>query len=227
MNSQKPVKNDKGSIMGVVYNHPAFGCITLHRVSTSGGGSRLFGTDFGHRHFMKLVVHHAEQMRSSTYERHFETKQIIEFYMSEAQWATFISSVNFGSGVPCTLGMLGSERVPDIEPDSAREERFSEGLTDRLADAQAVLKEVLTDINNGKMGKTNLRDKVQRALMQIGVNTEYTQEMLDEYISKKIEAAKVEIHAYATYAIHSAGIASLNKGDPILSLEDKSSDQSD
>ena len=67
-------------------------------------------------------------------------RRIIEVAMSEAQWATFVSSLNQGSGVQCTLDYsMQDGSIPAIAAPKDRRTQFSQELQERFAIAQGAL----------------------------------------------------------------------------------------
>lgn len=97
----KPLREQIGTILeDTRESHPAYGMILAARVQ---GGARLAGSDFKHQSYIAIEVRHAHLSRSLSNDRWHGDKHIIRLSLSEAQWATFVSSMNVGFGVPCTL----------------------------------------------------------------------------------------------------------------------------
>ena len=76
------------------WSHPAYGAIRVSRVS---GNSYLFGSDFRHQYMIGVTIMSALKMRTSSREWHYADNELVTVYLSEAQWASFISSLNLGS----------------------------------------------------------------------------------------------------------------------------------
>src|SRR3954470_19367469 len=117
--AEKPTTEivDQKSGTEEIEKHPAYGQIAASRV-TSGGGATLYGSDFKHSNFITIRVHASEQHRSLSHDWHYARDMLCEVALSEAQWATFVSSLNAGMGVPCTLSYVapdGIGPVPEID----------------------------------------------------------------------------------------------------------------
>ena len=129
-------------------NHPAYAMIGASRVSQfgGGGGARLFGSDFGHQHYVTISIRRASLGRSHQSEHAYGEEELIEVALSEAQWATFVSSMNVGHGVQATLTRVrdgdGFHLVPGIDDDTNRQEQFSNDIAERLAGLIEQLREV-------------------------------------------------------------------------------------
>ncbi|KKL96942.1 hypothetical protein LCGC14_1839510, partial [marine sediment metagenome] len=85
-------------INDTVERHPAYAQIGAMRVSGS-HGAYLYGSDFRHQHYIMIQIHDSVLHRSLSGDRAHSGKRLIEVALSEAQWATFVSSLNQGSGV--------------------------------------------------------------------------------------------------------------------------------
>ena len=95
--------------------HPAYSVLQLSRVSEN---AQLFDSEFQHQHFITMRIAPAEVTRRlSNNWIYSNSNSYIEVEMSEAQFATAISSLNNGSGTPCTLKRLLKESIPGIERD--------------------------------------------------------------------------------------------------------------
>jgi len=94
------VKKGPGNADEAVEQHPAYAQIGANRVS---GGAYLYGSDFKHQHYITIQIHDSELHRQLSGDRAHSKRRLIEIAMSEAQWATFVSSLNQGGGVQCTL----------------------------------------------------------------------------------------------------------------------------
>ena len=97
---------------GIQYNHPAFGAISASRVT--GGSIVLHGSDFQHNGYVEVRISHADFTRDLNRDWHHTGKEIVSVMLSEAQWATFVSSLNTASGTPCTIDHINHEPMPLI-----------------------------------------------------------------------------------------------------------------
>lgn len=92
--------------------HPAYGQIGASR--TYGGGRALYGSDFRHNSSVTIRISESEVTRDLSRDWPHATREIVEVTLSEAQWATFVSSLNMGEGTQCTLAHVMGERKPPI-----------------------------------------------------------------------------------------------------------------
>lgn len=188
--------------------HPAYGMIGASRVSSTPGAA-LFGSDFQHQNFVKITILHGELSRSLSEDRHRGVGvPIVEVALSEAQWATFVSAMNVGYGVPCTLEIADGERKPFIEPVTNRREQINAEVADTMQDTIEAL-EALRDAAPTK----KLRQQAENAIAQIKSNIPFVAKQFDEHVERTIEKAKIEVNAYVTNAVQRAGLRALGGGE--------------
>lgn len=205
---------DDGHIYDYRETHPAYALIGASRVSST-PGQILFGSDFRHQHYITVSIRKAALDRGISNDWiHGDREEYIEVALSEAQWATFISTLNVGEGVPCTLEHLAMERVPAIEPIDDRRAQFNAEVESDLAESVALMREALAQAKTKAQ-----REPIERAIARLNSSLPYVAEQFDEHAEKTLEKVKIEAEAYLTRAVTRAGLEAL--GAPrILELPD-------
>ena len=213
----------EGGCDGTVYKHPAFGQISLHRVS--GGGQTLYGSDFEHSNSIRIEIHRSELHRSLSHDWPFQKKELIEIAMSEAQWATFVSSMSVGGGVQCTITAIDGRYVPGFELPS-KQEMFSNEVADKLRKTVEGFRKTLEEIDSlgipkGKAAK--LKEPFHTAIRELLANMPFVAESFDKHMEKTVERAKVEIHGYMSATLQRAGLEAIQApGGAVLEIKDES-----
>ena len=212
-----------GAPDAVKITHPAFAQITLSRTC---GHAVLYGSNFDHNNYMTIRIQTSELNRDLSRDWPFARKELIEVAMSEAQWATFVSSAGIGAGVQCTLQRVNGQLVPGIPEPTNRIAQFKMEANQTLDDAKQALAKLRADIDGLKLSekaKKELRDQVTTAERSIGSSIAFVASQFSEHVENTIEDAKAEINAYTQGAIQRAGLAALMPGaehQPVtLSLE--------
>ena len=175
--------------------HPAYGVVGISR--WQGSGHRLFGSDFVHRVGLTLTIRKAQRHRSLSNDWVHGREELISITMSEAQWATLVSAVGQGEGVPCTLEYVNGKRVSVIpEPKETRVKQFGDEMKRRFDLIKAEVGALRQRIIEGKGGKESLRllDTIERGTV---ANTEFTAEQFDRHMENTVEKAKSEIAGHA------------------------------
>lgn len=203
-----------------VLTHPAYGKVSIHHVS---GNADLYGSDFTHQHFVTLTVKTSQLNRDLARDWHFERNVEIEIALSEAQYATMVSTPNT-TGVPCTIlyrrtGDL--EMVPGLpRRDSTRihNDEFREKLL-KTVNALKTQRDEITDATTklSKKMQAVVLEPINAAIREIESNIPFLVKSFDEHMETNIEKAKVEVNAYVTSTVMRAGLAALG-APPILAL---------
>lgn len=211
----RPVRVKGGMYDDYAEQHPAYAMIGASR--TQSNGASLTGSDFLHRSYITVRIAEAQLFRAHSSDRWHAGRQLVEVALSEAQWATFLSTLNMGDGVPATLQRRESGEVAGIEPITERREQHRGEVNDTLRDALTFLDELSVDIEAGR-GKTILREKVRRAKQELEDNLPFVAQRFDEHAETTVERAKIEVEAYLTGAVHRAGLAALGGQVPPIQL---------
>jgi hypothetical protein len=191
----QPTINDHGDEV-----HPAFGMIQATRVSHS-HGAVLFDSDITHHSTVRISVSTASRKRDLHRDWiHGGSKQLVEVEMSEAQWASFVSSMGT-AGVPCTIRATQSEwRIPELPYDprlahSMAEvkdaaERLFAGAKEALAEYERALSEKSpAKIRNAALGK------LRAAVGNAESNISFAAESLSEHAENVVQRARADIEA--------------------------------
>lgn len=205
-----PVETVKsyGSVPTAVFNHPAFAAVAIFRRS---GHSVLYGSDVMHQHSMTLRISRSEMHRSHCHDSHMARDELIEVSMTEAQWATLVSSVGQSEGVPCTLQSLGGEPVPQIREIRDVSEVFKTELGKMLRDVTDRLVSLADGIPDASLSKgkaTALRAQLASIASCLHSNMGFVADSFVEHMEDVVESAKAEVNAYATTAL--AGVANVS-----------------
>lgn len=199
--------------------HPAFCQIGASRVS---GHTHLYDSDFRHNAYMTISIRRSELRRGLYRDWHYGGAEIIEVALSEAQWATFVSAPNIGSGVPCTLQRQNGVSIPGLPAPASRTEQFGSEIRKGLDKSLAALSELDTEIEGMGLpkGKTAaIREVLRRAYSTLSSTVPFVAEQFDEHMEGTVEKAKAEVHGYMTEAIMRSGLAALTNAEPPLQIE--------
>lgn len=198
---EKPVTVGDGRD-GTVSTHPAFGLIGAHRVS---GKAVLFGSDFVHHGYVNITIRRAEMNRSLSRDWPFGRQELIEVSLSEAQWATFVSSMNISDGVPCTIEHVQREVMPAMPVPARRDDVFAAEMDKALHEARewaAKMREKVGAMGLSAKKASELLDCLHMLDMRIGSSVEFVAKQFGEHMEDVTEHAKLEVNAYALRALH-------------------------
>lgn len=211
------IEKQDGHLSDSIERHPAYAHIGASRVSSS-HGTILYGSDFEHQHFVTITISRSELHRGLSYDREHSGEELIKVALSEAQWATFVSSLNAG-GTGCTLSHIDRVPVPAIVKSLDRRDQI-------VQEANACLAEVLDDAKKleeeieGRGRKTIMRDLIRGIRAQFTSNSglSFIARQFGEQIEETVEKGKIEVNAYIESRIHRAGLAALKAEPPPIAL---------
>ncbi len=183
--------------------HPSWVVVGASRVSVSPPGASLFDSDIRHQHVIMVRVSRAQRKRDLNRDWIHADKQIIEFTMSEAQWASFVSSMNSGSGTPATLDWLSGEDIPRA-PYDPRLAHSIDDVRDAAKKAQADVHRAFTEYKEKKT-VGNLRH-LEAMIDNLPANLTFAADSLTEHAENVVQRAKADIEAFAVDKARQIGL---------------------
>lgn len=190
--------------------HPAFGLIGAHRGSRS-EGAILFDSDIGHRNTISVRIQGASRKRSLHSDWIHGTQQYIEVEMSEAQWASFVSSMNVGDGVPCTLRFADHKIVPELPVETRLAQTMQEThdaaheAYDNIKKAMVAYEATLSTKAPAKERAAALR-ALHFAIEHASANVDFAGKMLIEQSENVVTRARADIEAFVVTKARQLGV---------------------
>lgn len=197
------------------FSHPSYAMIGASRIT---GQSCLFGSDFVHNGYICVRVRRAVVRRSLSHDWYGSkgfAEDVVELNLSYAQWAEFVSSMNMGDGIPCTLSRVGVESIPEISDPKKTTEQFTREVDETLDDADKAIKkamELLEGSGLSEKKKAEIRGAMSKARQEIGTNMEFVAKSFDKHMQKTVAKAKIEVNAYATSTVMRLGMEAISTG---------------
>lgn len=196
---------------GDVFEHPAFAMIGAYR--TQGGSFNLYGSDFVHNHTVTVRIVASTMRRTLSNDWHHGGRELIEVSLSEAQWATFVTAMNVGHGVPCTLQHLQGEHMPAITRRDIKEV-FESEVHEATEKARIALEDLQCTIAStpgiSKAKQAELMAKAATAGKALNSTIPWVEKQFRENMEHNVEKAKSEVHGYITSSLMRAGLDALN-----------------
>lgn len=209
------------SARGTTFDHPAYGQISVGRVS---GSAMLYGSDFKHSNYIALRVRRSALTRSLSADWPHAREELIEIHMSESQWATMICSLNIGEGVQCTLDTVMGEKIPGLPRQvPKRHDQYAKENAIHMATAMAGLEkavELLEGSGLSKAKQSELVSLLRKAHQDIGVNQDFVAKSFGEHMEDTTQKAKVEINAWGNNLLRGLGIERLSQSQLPIDFSD-------
>ena len=201
----EPMRDEEGR-----ETHPAWALVGAYRVSNSPPGATLFDSDIRHTHTVIVRLSTASRRRDLSHDWHHGEREFVEIEMSEAQWASFVSSMNSGSGVPCTI----RRREDDVlVPGMPFAPRLQESMDEVRGAADAAVAKVQAAFAayEAKKNAANLRT-LKFAIQNMPANMAFAAKSLTEHAEGVVQKARVDIEAMVVAKAEQLG---LEPGDVI------------
>lgn len=206
-----------------VLDHDAFGTIVMTTSTCSGKGQTLFGSDLPHGQQVHITINRARKHRDLSRDWIHSTDRIVDFSMSHAQFAQFITSTGIGGGTPITLNYAPApgtfcEPMHQIQNPETKHETFRREIADaarrRLEDMRTQVSRLGAILSQGKVGMKDLRE-LHKALDQ-GVSylpgtMEFVVRQSEEALEKASHDAMIDIEAFAQTTAQRLGLESIQE----------------
>lgn len=199
-----------------IHRHPAFGLIRFSRIS--GGDKSFFGSDLKQDHCIQLEVVQAEvnrTLRKEWYGENYSDKNrnVLRLKMTSNQFSELITSLNMGSGVPCTLEYVNGEKVEAIEQVENRKEfvhrSFEERMKDfakRFSTEEVEVKKLIEKKTLTKEDQSKLKFLFDSVKAEITSNIPFFMKCFQETSDKIVVEAKQEIENSILHKVTSMGL---------------------
>lgn len=218
---QTPQVLTSPDIMGEQYSHPAFGLIQMNIVS--GGNPTLFGSDIGHNQRVSIKINTANLRRSLGRDWAFADKTLVEFEMSHAQFAQFITSTGQGAGTPVTLNFIrGEGEIPGIQNLASKHEihrnEIEQTAKEALDKLSAEIRDLKVKLMDGKVGKKDLQGAIHNmecAIENAPKDLAYAVSSAQTALEKATSDARIEVESFVQMMAQRIGMESIANGMPV------------
>lgn len=200
MRKRTPPMIEADNMHGQKFTHPSYAVVNISRCS---GDTELFDSAITHQHYISLSIKRASKHTDGAHDSIVGGKELIEVAMSESQFARMITSMNMGSGSPCTLQRYNGELI---------EQPLAE---DRLNSHRDMIRDKLSGVmeNQGKLGAKIAQwraDKHRPTLKELDqlaqdmhlvaahfeMNMSYYAGAFEEHMERVVDDAKTEVESH-------------------------------
>jgi hypothetical protein len=207
------VKNGDGSTTDY---HESYGVALFSR--RTGGAYNLFGSSIKHGQTIALTISRASKKRDLHQDWIHGEEELIEVLMSPNQFAQMITSMNVGSGVPCTIQYVMAKRMeecPSVEMREQFVDEFKKDVRKVMKDADTIVAEVTEMFKNKqnitKSDRADILAKIGQIMQHVKSNMPFVHSQFNEAMDDTVTEAKAEVEAFVSNKITSLGIEALNE----------------
>jgi hypothetical protein len=190
--------------------HESWCLVQANRVS--GRSDDLFATSLEHQHTIQIKIARAAQYSGHGSTRYMDREQLIAIEMSPMQWAEFITTMNMGCGVPCTLRRFEGKAVK-----GQKHETETVRIQDQFSQHAKAVGEKMRDLHEdiaSRLEKTSLSKKAQGEILEkiymlTRVFHDYMPFMHDRFVEaceSTVSEAKAAVDAFVSHAVLQTGL---------------------
>jgi len=194
-------------------SHESYGIIGISRYSSS-GKVPLFGSPLQHKQCISFTLKKAEVERSLHSDSYYGRQQIVQFDMSEAQFAELITSPNRGDGVPCTIKNLQGKRM-ESPPFKSYADKLLDEFKAKMHNISAGFESSVDSINQilekksvGKADKEEIKKHIKSIDSFLNSSLPFVAGQFQEQTDEAVSKAKIELISFVNEAARKVGIDS-------------------
>jgi hypothetical protein len=203
--------------------HPSYGQISFSRV-TCNPAQPFYGSELPQDHYITMKVHNSEINRTLTKDWHFaKSIPLIQIRMSSNQFAEMLTSLNVGSGVPCTIEMINKVPVEEYPAYESRKEFVHRKFEDRMKEFAETLKEKQLRVKEltakktlSKENQRELNFLVEWLTQEVASNIPFFAKCFQETMDVVVNEAKSEIENAIQHKVTMLGLEELHKQNALL-----------
>lgn len=205
-------------------DHESHGLIQFSRIQGSPGN--LFGTPIKPHAFIRMTLSEGHAWHSTSDDRYHDGRIIAETWMSETQFAEMVTTMNIGTGVPCTLHRYrDGGKLKECEPCppfGSAAKRTRQQFQDELEEAVEEMKEaeaaLCKEVDESRLSvakKGAIKEQIRRMVRLFTDSAPFVMERVEDHGQTVAQIAKAELTAYASNLAQLTGIETL-KGQTLI-----------
>lgn len=206
-------------------SHKSFGQIHFSRINSS-EKIRFYGSELSQDHYIKMEVHHSVVERELTQDRYYNREHILSIRMTGGQFAEMITSLNHGTGVPCTIESIQDKRIEEMPLQESRKEfvhrKFEERMkmfADSIKENQRKAKEIVKKKILSKQDIHDLTTQLEWLTQEVERNIPFFAKCFQETMDDVVFEAKTEVENAIQHKINVLGLNALHEQNKLLSQE--------
>ena len=210
-------------------SHKSFGQIQFNRVS---GHAEFYGSELTQDHYINLEISESHVYRTLEKDRYRVGDPIVRVRMTAGQFAELITSLNTGTGVPCTIEAVGTTKTPKILKQTSRKEYVHETFRERMeefakqiVDNNARAKEIIAKKTLTKDDQLVLSRQLDAIVSEIADSIPYYVKCFQEATDKVTHEAKLEVENAIQHKLTMLGMQVMAAKDNLLLEENTNNNE--
>ena len=203
------------------HTHESYGQIDFSRINSN--GQEFYGSELQQGNYIQMTVHESEHIKNLSSDYYYPTKRILQLRMSNNQFSEMITSMNYGSGVPCTLEIANGKVIEPIKKNESHKEFIHRKMKNRMTDFADRLKEntkrtkeLVAKKTLSKADQQELKNMVEHMSTEITSNIPFFMETFQETMDDVVADAKTEIEGAIQHKVNVLGLEKLHEQNKLL-----------
>jgi len=205
--------------------HESFAQISFSRIQSN--SARFYGSELPQDHYIQMEVLPSEINRTLTQDWYFaHGTPLIKLRMSSGQFSEMITSMNRGSGIPCTLEYVDGRKIQDLPQQENRKEfvhrKFEDRMkmfADKIRKRQLEAKELVKKKTLSKKDIEDLTHHLDWLTTEVSSNIPFFAKCFQETMDEVVFEAKTEVENAIQHKISVLGLQALHEQNKLLGNE--------
>lgn len=205
------------------YSHESFGQISFSRIQ-SNPPEKFYGSELDQSYYIQMTIQKSEVNRTLSQDWYFAREiPLAQVRMSSGQFAELITSMNMGSGIPCTIEMINQVPMAKLPEQESRKEFVHRKFEDRMKDFADTIREKQKAAKELVKKKTLSKDDIHALThhlewltMEVEKNIPFFAKCFQETMDEVVFEAKTEVENAIQHKISVLGLTELHNQQGLL-----------
>ncbi len=202
------------------YKHPSFGQISFNR---SNGTNTFYGSELKQDHYITMELHQSEVRRELSKDWYFGHNILARVRMTSNQFSEMLTSMNHGSGIPCTIEYINGHTVEKYPNPESRKEFVHRKFEDRMKDfadtirkRQNIAKEIVKKKTLSKQDIHEFTHHLEWLTTEVERNIPFFAKCFQENMDEVVLEAKAEVENAILHKVTTLGMEALHEQNKLL-----------
>lgn len=207
------------------FKHESFGQISFSRVQSR--GTNFYGSELPQDQYITMEVKRSEIIRELTQDRYYNFGiPLIKIRLTSGQFSEMITSMNQGSGVPCTIEYIDNKKMQELPIQESRKEFVHRKFEDRMKEFankirenQKRAKDIVKKKTLSKQDVFDLNLQLEWLTSEVESNIPFFAKCFQETMDEVVYEAKLEVENAIQHKISTLGLSALHEQNKLISNE--------
>lgn len=205
------------------HKHQSFGQLSFSRIQCT-PPQKFYGSELDQNHYIQMTLQESEVDRDLSKEWYYASGKILaRVRMTSGQFAEMITSLNQGSGTPCTIELVDGTAVQKLPYQESRKEFVHRKFEDRMKmfantirENKNKAKEIVKKKTLSKQDIHDLTHQIEWLTQEVESNIPFFAKCFQETMDEVVYEAKTEVENAIQHKISVLGLTELHRQNNLL-----------